>query len=73
MLADGTFAGGRGLGAGKRQYAGLGSWNKEDGGGGEGGFDPNDLYGSYRNKRSGAYHDMILKGVGISNAARGGR
>jgi hypothetical protein len=41
------------------------------GGGGlgaNGTADPSDMYSSYRQKRSGAYHSMILKGISAANA-----
>jgi hypothetical protein len=58
------------------QRAGLGAMGGPRGGGGltgQGGADPSDVYGSYRNLRSGAYHEMISSGGGQSNSFRGGR
>ena len=61
MHKDGSFAG-----HSASQYAGLGAnSNKEE--------EQGDAYSEYRKTISSSYHDMIVKGDGVSNVARGGR
>lgn len=65
MADDGSYVG---PGGGRGERLGLGA----HGAGQDAAAALGDVYGSYRKLRSTSYHEMIVRGVGQSNMAKGG-